>query len=426
MTHFGLLCPTASGHLNPMTTLGYTLKQRGHRVTLVGTLDARAKTMAAGLDFHAIGESEFPAGASLEALTQLGKLSGLAAFRYTVGLFKQITQVLLNEAPSALKSIGAEALLIDQTSFGGSTVAEFLDLPFISVCCALMLNREPDVPPINTSWHYQPNWWTRWRNQAAHRAVLTLASPITQLVGEYRQAWNLPAFTHPNDAFSQLAQLCQQPAEFEFPRLSLSPCFHFTGPFTNPVSREPAAFPFEQLTGKPLIYASLGTIQNRLLGTFQMIAEACQDLDAQLVIALGGGQSPDSLPHLPGSPLVVGYAPQLALLQRAALTITHAGMNTTLESLSNGVPLVAIPIANDQPGVAARIAWTGTGEFIPLKQLTVVKLQRAIKQVLTQGSYREKALAQQAAITSAGGVKKAADIVEQVIATGKPVLSRTS
>ncbi len=40
MTHIGLLCPTASGHLNPMMTLGYELKQRGHRVTLVGTLDA--------------------------------------------------------------------------------------------------------------------------------------------------------------------------------------------------------------------------------------------------------------------------------------------------------------------------------------------------------------------------------------------------
>ncbi|WP_269667482.1 hypothetical protein [Crinalium epipsammum] len=25
MTHYGLICPAASGHLNPMTTLGYEL-----------------------------------------------------------------------------------------------------------------------------------------------------------------------------------------------------------------------------------------------------------------------------------------------------------------------------------------------------------------------------------------------------------------
>jgi zeaxanthin glucosyltransferase len=50
MAHIGLLCPTASGHLNPMTTLGHELNQRGHCVMLVGTLDAKPKVLAAGLE----------------------------------------------------------------------------------------------------------------------------------------------------------------------------------------------------------------------------------------------------------------------------------------------------------------------------------------------------------------------------------------
>lgn len=422
MPHIGLLCPTASGHLNPMTTLGRELKQRGHRVTLVGTLDAQPKVLAAGLEFRAIGEVAFPVGATADSFTKLGQLSGLAAFRYTVALFKQLTATLLEEAPTALESAGVEALIVDQTSFGGSTVAQLLDLPFISVCCALMLNRDPNVPPFNTSWSYLPNWWARLRNQAGHELMANIAKPITELIAEYRQRWNLPPLRHPNDAYSQLAQLCQQPAEFEFPRQSLPSCFHFTGPYSNPASREPTFFPFDKLMGQPLIYASLGTVQNRLLGTFQIIAEVCQDLDAQLVIALGGGSTPESLPALPGSPLVVGYAPQLELLQRTTLTITHAGMNTTLESLSNGVPMVAIPIANDQPGVAARIAWTGTGEVVPLKHLSVSNLRSAINQVLTEDSYKKNAVRLQEAIKRAGGVKKAADIIEQVLATGKPYI----
>jgi zeaxanthin glucosyltransferase len=118
---------------------------------------------------------------------------------------------------------------------------------------------------------------------------------------------------------------------------------------------------------------------------------------------------------------VVGYAPQLELLQRASLTITHAGLNTTLESLSNGVPMVAIPITNDQPGVSARIAWTGTGKVIPLKKVTVENLREAIKQVLTNNAYRQNALKLQAAMQRSGGVKKAADIIEQVVSTDKPV-----
>jgi zeaxanthin glucosyltransferase len=373
------------------------------------------------LEFRPIGEAVFPAGSTADSFAELGQLSGLDAFRYTIALFKKVTDTLLQEAPTALRNAGVEALIIDQTSFGGSTVAQLLDLPFISVCCALMLNQDPNVPPFNTSWSYHPSWWARLRNQAGNELMVSIAKPITKLLAEYRQQWNLPPFTHSNDAYSQLAQLCQQPAEFEDPRQSLPSCFHFTGPYSNPASRESTTFPFDKLTGQPLIYASLGTVQNQLLGTFQTIAEACQDLDAQLVIALGGGSTPESLPALPGSPLVVGFAPQLELLQRATLTITHAGMNTTLESLSNGVPMVAIPIANDQPGVAARIAWTGTGAVVPLKRLNVSKLRSVLKQVLTEDSYKKNALRLQAAIKRAGGVKKAADIVEQVLATGKPI-----
>ncbi|WP_179228381.1 hypothetical protein [Leptolyngbya ohadii] len=134
-----------------MTALGRELKQRGHRVTFVGVLDAQPKVLAAGLEFWAIDEKEAPLGSTAESLAQLGQLSGLAALRYTIELFKQRTATLLQELPAALKSAGIEFLLIDQTSFGASTVAQLLDIPFVSVCCALMLNRDPDIPPFNPS-----------------------------------------------------------------------------------------------------------------------------------------------------------------------------------------------------------------------------------------------------------------------------------
>ena len=85
--------------------------------------------------------------------------------------------------------------------------------------------------------------------------------------------------------------------------------------------------------------------------------------------------------------------------------------------------MVAIPVANDQPGVAARIAWTGAGEVVPLSRLNVPLLRAAIQQVLTQDSYKNNATRLQAAINRAGGVRRAADIVEQAISTNKPVLA---
>jgi zeaxanthin glucosyltransferase len=93
-----------------------------------------------------------------------------------------------------------------------------------------------------------------------------------------------------------------------------------------------------------------------------------------------------------------------------------------LESLTNGVPMVAIPIANDQPGVAARIVWSGAGEMVELSGLSVPKLRTAIRRVLTQDSYKQNAVRLQEAIQRSGGVSRAADIIEQAVSTRKPVL----
>ncbi|MEG4281275.1 hypothetical protein QUA62_28005 [Microcoleus sp. MON1_C1] len=284
MTHFGILCPAANGHLNPMTTLGSELLRRGHRVTVFNFLDAQATTLASGLEFQPLAEDEFPAGSMTEGLAQLGKLSGLTAFRYTIKLMTQVSDILLSQAPATIKKAGVEALLVDQVSPEGGTMADFLNLPFITVCSALTLNQDPKIPPFCTPWQYSPTWIASWRNQFSYQLLSLLARPIREVIAEYREEWKLPLHSHPNDAYSKLAQLSQQPPEFDFPRQNLPPHFHFTGPYHNPATRKPVPFSFEQLTGKPLIYASMGTVQNRLLNVFQIIASACEGLDAQLVI----------------------------------------------------------------------------------------------------------------------------------------------
>ncbi|MEM9246017.1 MAG: glycosyltransferase, partial [Cyanobacteria bacterium P01_F01_bin.153] len=361
MTHFGLICPASPGHLNTMLPLGRELQQRGHLVTMVSLLDAREKALAAGLEFRGINEEKYPLGSSVELLETLGKLSGMEAVKFTSELIGEGAEALLCQLPQTLEELGVEALLVDQASPGAGTVADFLGIPFVSICSAVILNAEASIPPSFTTWKYRNNWWTKWRNTLTYLAFKRVIQSIQTVTNEYREKWDLPLHSNFNDSFSALAQISQQPTELEFPREKLPKCFHFVGPFHSSVGRDTADFPFEKLTGQPLIYASMGTIQNRLLDTFYKIAEACADLDAQLVISLGGSASPDVLPNLPGSPIVVGYAPQLELLRKADLTITHAGMNTTLESLNQGVPMVAIPITNDQPGVATRIAWTGAG-----------------------------------------------------------------
>ena len=425
MTHFGLICPATTGHLNPMTTLGWELQQRGHQVTLFGLLDAQAAARSAGLGFSAIGESNFPLGAMAQIFDRQGQLSGLNGVRYTITWIGDIIAIFLKEAPAAIKEAGVEVLLVDQISPEGGTIADFLEIPFISVASNLISYRDLSIPPSNTPWSYSPAGWARLRNWFGYTLLDRIVKPAVNIITKYRREWQLPTYTHSNDLYSQLALISQQPAAFEFPRQNLPRHIHFTGPLSNP-HLPSVDFPYAQLTGKPLIYASLGTLQNRLQHVFEDIAQACVGLDAQLVISLGNGIAAASLPKLAGNPIVVNYAPQFDLLQRASLVITHAGVNTTLGALSNAVPMVAIPISLDQPSVAARIKWTGTGEVVALNQLSESRLRAAVQRVLTEDTYKQNALRLQSAIRSAGGVSRAADIAEQVAQTGQPVLAQTS
>ena len=74
-------------------------------------------------------------------------------------------------------------------------------------------------------------------------------------------------------------------------------------------------------------------------------------------------------------------------MKKASVCITHAGFNTVLEALTQGIPQVAIPITNDQPGVAARIAAHQTGVVTSLEDLTVSHLSTLVAEVLNNSKY---------------------------------------
>src|SRR6185437_3370976 len=146
---------------------------------------------------------------------------------------------------------------------------------------------------------------------------------------------------------------------------------------------------------------------------FRCFAEACEGLPVQLVITHGGGLDERAVASFPGKPLVVSYAPQMAVLAKTCLALTHAGLNTVLDSLANGVPLIAVPITYEQPAIASRIRWSGTGCVIRLSKLSVRKLREAVQTVLSDASYTDKAQAVKCSIQRGGGAMRAADIVEQ-------------
>jgi MGT family glycosyltransferase len=400
-----------------MASLGRGLAARGHRVTIFQLPDLRSTIEREGLEFRPIADDRMDQSLAA-ALAQLRTKTGLAAVRFTMQCGARLASLVCESAPQALKTSKVDFVLADQNEPAGASAAERAGLPFITVCSALPLNRDSLVPPPFLPWKYVDHKWAIIRNRMAYAMFDRVLAPTTKVVNSYRREWNLPLVSTPDDTFSRLGQLCQLTPEFDFPRRSRPDTFHYVGPFCDD-ARPTLPFPYERLGERPMIYASLGTLQNGKQNYFEIIAAACAHLDMQLVISTGRGVQIDES-RLPGKPIVVDYAPQLEMLARATLCITHAGLNTVLESLRSGVPLVAIPITNDQPAVAARVQYCGAGECVPLSRLSAANLRNAVNKVLVTPNYRRQAACQREAMRKAGGLTKAVSIIEEVMQTLKP------
>jgi zeaxanthin glucosyltransferase len=117
--------------------------------------------------------------------------------------------------------------------------------------------------------------------------------------------------------------------------------------------------------------------------------------------------------QLPPNVIAVPFAPQRALISRASLVITHAGLNSTLETLTAGVPMITIPISHDQPGVAARVRRLGAGCSLPAAELSSEKLRTLLQHVLATPRYALAAKDCAARLQQINGVAIAADVVEE-------------
>jgi zeaxanthin glucosyltransferase len=416
MSRIGFFCFVGTGHLNPAIGLGGQLAARGHEVTIFHTAIAKGSVRKSGLNFWQI---EDPIeGTPRQQLLHTGKRGSWIAPRSV--LFAETVREnayrVLRAGRDAVRKAGMQALVIDQADLAAGSVADFLGLPFVTLSTFPPVVLDAYSPPTFFDWDPDTTYSSLLRNRIGNALVRYMASPVIRMVNATRRDWGLAPFRNLDEMFSQQPVITVLPEAFDFPRTRRPFNLLYTGPFRRNENRMMGDFPWEKLDGRPLVYASLGTIQNNHPGVFRTIADACSALNVQLVLSLGGGRLlPEDFESLPGDPLVVHYAPQLHLLQMARLTITHAGLNTTLESLAAGVPMVAIPLANDEFGVAARIKWTQTGAVLSLKHLSKIGLRNLIQRVLEDPKYRFAAQRMKAAIEKINGAETAAGIIEAQI-----------
>jgi UDP:flavonoid glycosyltransferase YjiC (YdhE family) len=125
---------------------------------------------------------------------------------------------------------------------------------------------------------------------------------------------------------------------------------------------------------------------------------------------------------LPANARIEPFIPFGMLLPHVDVMITNGGYGGVQFALAHGVPLVVAGMTEEKPEIAARVARSGAGINLKTKTPTPEQLRSAVRDVLTNPRYRQNAQRIQADYARHNAPEAAAVLLEQLAATGQPVL----
>jgi MGT family glycosyltransferase len=132
-------------------------------------------------------------------------------------------------------------------------------------------------------------------------------------------------------------------------------------------------------------------------------------------MSVGRSTPIESLGHIPENFIVRNFVPQLEVLSRAALFITHAGMNSVHEGLFYNVPLILTPQQMEQRLVATRIEDLGAGVRLTSTTPSATEIAALVQRVMSEPIYRGRASIIGESLRAAGGSPRAVDEIEQML-----------
>ncbi len=279
----------------------------------------------------------------------------------------------------AVRTVGPDAILVDHLAFGAVLGLRAAGIPFADVVLG-----HPTALPVGDEVYGVPAAWpaTFDPDPAGLADLRRLGGEVAR---RFTEDWNTtlrvldPGAAPVADAFRVHGDvvLYSYPEALHDPeRASRLPAAHaFLGSSVRDETLDAEAAAWVAGGGdRPFVVVSFGSFLSARDDVLARVAAALRGAESRgvrLRVALATGSAdPASLGPLPGEWLVRPFLPQVALVQRAALAITHAGNNGVTEALAAGVPLVVLPFSTDQFAVAADLERTGLGRALDPNRAT--------------------------------------------------------
>ncbi len=387
--HIVIFSLPTHGHINPMLPLAAELVRRGHNVSFYATEEFEKAIKETGSTFVNYDYPEFH-----RIDLRLAKYGILLADKVIDATWFALDHIQFS------KKNKPDIIVHDGIALWGKVFAHKYAIPAVSVATTLLIT---------------PKVLIRY----PHMDVAIIANFLQHIYGvrkRYKQLLKKEGIKfHGIDDILINEETCTLVLTshlFQPYVTSFGKHISFVGPLISPRKHDEDIKKI--LVGKKnIIYISLGTIYNDNIHFFTTCIHALKDTDYTVIISLGTRVSLKDLPAIPENFIVYPSVPQLEILQKAKLFITHGGMNSVMESLYYGVPMVVVPQMTEQRINGLRVDQLGAGICLDKKNLTQTKLLYATDTIRSSKSYYHNAKRIQMSLQEAGGYKKAVDLILQ-------------
>lgn len=377
--HIAFVNVGADGHVNPTVPLVEELVRRGTRVSYVVNERHASRIAAAGAEPIGLPFGEPPALS--------GPVDPASVLRAVLSEAESAMPVLLER----FEREPPDAVCHDRTALAGVALADKLNVPEIAL-----------VPTFARDEHTDPY-------QLEFASASSRADQLDAYLRDFQDRYGIgDRLQRALDTPAPL-NLVFLPRWFQIGGQHFDSRFCFLGPALGQRGREPWQ---PARTDRPLLFVSLGTIFSRQADFYRTCVQAFADSGWQVAMSVGNHTNPDELGDIPDNIQIRASFPQPAVLQHAAVFLSHAGMNSTMESLHHGVPLVAVPQIDEQEANAARVEELGAGRRLQRADLTPQLLRATVEAVAADDDIRASATACSAALQRCDAPARGADALE--------------
>jgi MGT family glycosyltransferase len=402
------------GHLNASFKIAKRLKQRGHRVCYVGLTEHRDYVRAQGFEYLAIFADLFPQKPERRepnAPGSVSKLERLRGARREAGKIKSALRGLQGEVDQVVRRERVDLFIVDSLLPFAALATFKSGVPTVLLSTTFPTVRERSSPPLLTAivpgrspldeLKISLAWHKYFFQRRCARLKLSLLGGLNlkREIKLLARASGYPANLVNDEALYlpvlDLPELVLCPKELDFPRPEKSARHYIEASVDFERTANP--FPWEKLDGgKSLLYCSLGTqshVFNRKTGKrfLQQVVDAVAARPRwQLVLSIGSHLNDADFHSLAPDMIVVRDAPQLEVLKRASLMITHGGLNSIKECIFSGVPMIVFPLTKDQPGNAARVVYNGLGLMGNVRRATAAEIGALIDTISRDPSFKTR------------------------------------